>query len=61
MKVGKYILDLNNEFSEMYEMVCNEGILIVSEKLIKLAFNYFAEFRRYISETEKGIRYDIPV
>ena len=61
VKVGKYILDLNNEFSEMYEMVCNEGILIVSEKLIKLAFNYFAEFRRYISETETGIRYDIPV
>lgn len=61
VKVGKYILDLNNEFSEMYEMVCNEGRLIVSEKLIKLAFNYFAEFRIYISETEKGIRYDIPV
>ena len=61
VKVGKYILDLNNEFNEMYEMVCSEGRLIVSEKLIKLAFDYFAEFRIFISETEKGIRYDIPV
>ncbi len=61
VKVGKYILDLNNEFNEMYEMVYNEGRLIVSEKLIKLAFDYFAEFRIFISETEEGIRYDIPV
>lgn len=61
LKVGKYILVLNNEFSKMYEMVCKEGRLIVSEKLIKLAFDYFAEFRIFISETEEGIRYDIPV
>lgn len=61
VKVGKYILDLNNEFNEMYEMVCNEGRLIISEKLIKLAFDYFSEFRIFISETEEGIRYDIPV
>ncbi len=61
VKVGKYILDLDNEFSKMYEMVCNEGRLIVSDKLIKLAFDYFAEFRIFISETKKGIRYDIPV
>ena len=61
VKVGKYILELNNEFNEMYEMVCNEGRLIISEKLIKLAFDYFTEFRIFISETEEGIRYDIPV
>lgn len=61
VKVGKYILDLSNEFSEMYEMVCNERKLVVSEKLIKLAFDYFAEFRVFITETEEGIRYDIPV
>lgn len=60
-KVGKYISDLNNEFNEMYEMVCNERRLVISEKLIKLAFDYFAEFRIFISETEEGIRYDIPV
>lgn len=61
VKVGKYILDLNKEFSEMYEMVCKEGRLIVSEKLVKLAFDYFAEFRIFINETQEGIRYDIPV
>ncbi len=52
---------MNNEFNEMYEMVYNEERLIVIKKLIKLAFDYFTEFRIFISETEEGIKYDIPV
>lgn len=61
VKIGKYIPDIYNEFSKMYELVCDEKKLIISEKLIKLAFDYFAEFRIFITETYAGIRYDIPV
>jgi hypothetical protein len=61
LKIGKYIVDLDNEFDKMYETACNENRILINEKLINLAFDYFAEFRIFITETECGIRYDIPV
>ena len=61
LKIAKYIVDLDNEFDKMYEMFFSEGTIIVSGQLINMAFDYFAEFRIFITETKTGTRYDIPI
>ncbi len=60
-KIEKYISVLENEFDKMFKIAYNEKMVVVSDNLINLLFEYYAEFRIFIEETKCGIKYDIPV
>ena len=60
-KIEKYLPVLEAEFDRMYKTAYCENRVVVSEVLIDLLFEYYAEFRIFITETRQGVRYDIPI
>lgn len=60
-KIEKYLPVLEAELDRMYKTAYCENRVVVSEVLIDLLFEYYAEFRIFITETRQGVRYDIPI